>query len=423
MEEPEWVDAFQGHSVADEVWLRRQMQNGDAAKPEPKLELVTEEDSWTPRNLAELEDVPPVEPTLGSLGLVYPGKRHVFSGPQESAKTLAAYVVGLSVVRRGATVVLIDFEMGPWDAKTRLRELGASDEELGGFLYVEPDVPATGSRVAELVSLAPELVLLDAAAGAFQLEGYDDNSRKDVERWANAWVTPFWKAGIATVVLDHVTKNAETRGNYAIGSERKVGGADVHLGFSVITPIRRGTHGRYQITTHKDRGGCLKRGKLATFELSSDPETHNFTWSFVPAQEIDEEHVFRPTHLMEKVSRFLEQCVSLPVSRNTVEKEKLGKAEYVREALDVLVAEGFLEELAGPNRSRNYDVITVYREVFDTSISGSSQVRPEFVPDPGDSGSSVRPSPYRGDDDDELVPKDEVSSSQATLDEDDDIPF
>src|SRR5262245_20963918 len=109
MSEPEWVDALQGHSVADEAWLHS--QNGNQPHGE-------QDDSWAPRNLAELEDVPPVQPTLGGLSLVYPGKRHVFSGPQESAKTLAAYVVGLSVVRSGSSVVLIDFEMGPWDAKT-----------------------------------------------------------------------------------------------------------------------------------------------------------------------------------------------------------------------------------------------------------------------------------------------------------------
>ena len=39
--------------------------------------------------------------TLGGIGLVYPGKRHVFSGPPESAKTLAAYAIALAEVRAG----------------------------------------------------------------------------------------------------------------------------------------------------------------------------------------------------------------------------------------------------------------------------------------------------------------------------------
>jgi hypothetical protein len=99
------------------------------------------------------------------------------------------------------------------------------------------DTPATPA-IAHLISLEPGLVIVDAAAGAFDLEGYDDNSRKDVEKWAQRWVTPFWRAEIATIVLDHVTKNAETRGKYAIGSERKVGGADTGL-----RSHHRGGHG------------------------------------------------------------------------------------------------------------------------------------------------------------------------------------
>ena len=122
MTDDEWVDLSDAPLIADVHWLDAS-RNGS-----PEAET---EDSWQPRNLAELEDRPPVLPSLGGLTMCYPGKRHVFSGPQESAKTLAAYVIGLCVVREGSSVVLIDFEMGPWDAKTRLRELGASDDEFG----------------------------------------------------------------------------------------------------------------------------------------------------------------------------------------------------------------------------------------------------------------------------------------------------
>ena len=105
----EWLGSDDFPTTADERWL--------AAQEKQSLAPNDGSDSWSPQNLAELPDKPPVEPTLGGLGLVYPGKRHVFSGPQESAKTLAAYAVGLHVVRSGAKIVLIDFEMGPWEAK------------------------------------------------------------------------------------------------------------------------------------------------------------------------------------------------------------------------------------------------------------------------------------------------------------------
>lgn len=340
----------------------------------PALPLATES-GWIPRTLSSVADEPPRAPELGGLGILYPGKRHVFSGPQESAKTLAAYVCGLHVIRAGDSVVLVDFEMGEYDAKRRFRELGATDEELEQIAYVEPQSPATPIAIERLIQGAPGLVIIDAAAGAFQVDGLDDNSRRDVEVWAQSWVNPFWRAQIATLVLDHVTKNAETRGNYAIGSERKVGGVDVHIGFSVIEPIKRGGHGRYKVVTHKDRGGFLKRGKLAEFALRSDPETHALQAVFEPFTETDEEHPWRPTVYMERVSRYLELCYE-PVSKNRIEHGVKGKAETIREAVSVLEREGWIEI-----SDAGVESIRPFREEEDRFVPTSSR----FVPETGDS--------------------------------------
>lgn len=415
MDESEWVDVTALPLVADEAWMTafEAARNGDHTK---------EADSWVPRNLADLDDKPPIEPMLGGLGFVYPGKRHVFSGPQESAKTLAAYVVALEVIRAGQKVVLIDFEMGPWDCKARLRELGATHDELGGFLYVEPEASASAANVGRLVGLEPALVVVDAAAGAFQLESYDDNSRKDVERWASAWVNPFWKAGIATIVLDHVTKNVEARGSYAIGSERKVGGADVHLGFEVVHAIKRGGHGLYKIVTHKDRGGYLKRGKLCEFELRSDPDTNFIEWTFKASLETDEKHPFRPTHLMEKVSRYVEAQMD-PVPRSAVERDVEGKRDYIRQALDLLVSEGYLEESEGARGARLTESITGYREAFDTIHSDLAPTSPHLAPNRQESTSPLAPTPYRGGEAGDLAPTGDLTSPQGVPDDDDGIPF
>jgi hypothetical protein len=361
----EWVGPEDFPTTADERWLYA--VNGDAPP---------DADSWLPINLSDLDEQPPVEPTLGSLGIVYPGKRHVFSGPQESAKTLAAYVIAIQVIRCGGGVVLIDFEMGKWDARTRLRELGATVDEIGAVAYVEPYVAATPVAIERLVARKPELVLVDAAAGAYDLQGLDDNKRGDVERFTRIFVRSFWMAGIATIVLDHVTKNAESRGNYAIGSERKVGGADVHLGFEVVHPIKRGGHGLYKIVTHKDRGGFLKRGKLAEFELSSDPDTHLITWAFKAPVEGDEDAPFRPTHLMEKVSRWLEmQARAVPIG--DVKSAVEGKGTYVIDAVNMLVAEGFVDETVGARSARLLETIRAFRESDDDPFPTRSHPFPD----------------------------------------------
>jgi hypothetical protein len=334
--------------------------------------------SWDPLNLANLEERPPIRPTIA--GLVYPGKRHLFSGPQESAKTLAAYALALEEVRQGGIALLIDFEMGQWDARDRLRELGATDDDLERILYVEPETPANGEIILELIGWNPTLVVVDAAAGAYDLQGLDDNKRSDVERFAATYVRPFWLHGIATILVDHVVKNAENRGRYAIGSERKVGGADVHLGFEAVTPLRRGGTGLVRITTHKDRGGWLPRPRAAEFELRSDPETHAIAWAFRAVDDDEQEGGFRPTTLMERVSIYLEQQEE-PVSRTTVETTVTGKGPWLRVAIDCLVREGYASEVPGPRAARLLLSVQAFRTA-DPVPTPSLDDRHDPVPTP-----------------------------------------
>ena len=390
MSEAQWFGLEDFPTVAD-LTAYDQVRNG----PAPDLS------TWEPIDLADLDETPPVQPTLGKLGLVYPGKRHVFSGPQESAKTLAAYVIGLEVVRSGSELVLIDFEMGRWDARNRLRELGASMDELRKIRYLEPDVPASTQTIGALVEREPGLVVIDAVAGAFELHSLDDNRRADVERFSRLWLQPFRRAGIATIVLDHVVKAHEGRGAYAIGSERKVGGADVHLGFEVVHPIKRGAKGLYKIITHKDRGGFLKRGKLAEFELESDPDTHRIDWKLKATADGDEEHEFRPTVLMEKVSRWLEGQLTT-VSQHQVEEANLGKRDYVRQALDILVTEVFVDETSGPRNARLFESIRAYREDDDDLAPTSPNSRGEVLQS---TSHDFAPSPMGGEVVGDLAPE------------------
>ena len=78
--------------------------------------------------------------------------------------------------------------MGAYDTRNRLRELGATPNEIARVLYLEPDQPATEDHIDRLIILAPALVLIDAAAGAFDPQGLDDNKRADVEHFTSLYV-------------------------------------------------------------------------------------------------------------------------------------------------------------------------------------------------------------------------------------------
>ncbi len=330
----------------------------DAEEPELR-------DSWTAYDLGELPESPPVPPQLAGTGLVYPGKRHVFSGPPESAKTLLAYCILIQNARLGERGILIDFEMGPYDARQRLRELGATAEEISRIFYLEPDEPATVDRIFRLIAMSPTVIVLDAAAGIYALEGLDDNKRLDVERVGSIYIRPFWKEGISTILIDHVVKFGEARGPYAIGSERKLGGADVHLGFETVHAVSRGSAGKYKISTHKDRGGYLKRGYLADLNLNSDPETHDITWSVTePVIVTDEKGAMRPSIKMEQITKKL-SGLDERLSFSQVYDLVGGNKKQLLVGFNLMIEEGYLDAQDGPRGSKLVLLTRPYSESED----------------------------------------------------------
>jgi hypothetical protein len=159
-------------------------------------------------------------------------------------------------------------------------------------------------------------------------------------------------------------KAREGRGKFAIGSERKVAAADVHLGLETVQPFGRGKTGLARVIVHKDRPGWLSRPKAAEFELTSDPTSGLIAWTFKQPRESDEEAgTFRPTRLMEKVSRYVEAHVPEEIpSRTAVEENVTGKGTFVRQAIDILIAEGYVEESPGPRNARLLSSLRPYRE-------------------------------------------------------------
>ena len=134
--------------------------------------------SWEPVDLGEARAAAGDASTIGGVELVYPGKRHVFSGPPESAKTSRRTRSRSRRSGAAGTSCSSTSRWGAWDARDRLREMGATDEELERFLYVEPETPASKEIVVELADRwAFSLVIVDAAAGAYALQGLDDNLR------------------------------------------------------------------------------------------------------------------------------------------------------------------------------------------------------------------------------------------------------
>lgn len=361
--------------LTDELALRVLVTSPNGCEPEPQSSVTddptNEPHSWRPLNLREFGLEPAPRPTIG--GLAYAGLRHVFFGEPEAVKTWGAAALAVEEVAAGNNIVYIDAENGAREMRERFLALGLSEDDLDRIAYIEPSVPLTkdAAILADveqmLGKLRPTLVVLDSFDALLELHGLDPNSTIEVSRFYRTVVDPLRTTGAAVVVLDHVSKDKQARGRWAIGSQRKIGLAEVALGFELVHPFGRGRTGLARVVTHKDRRGWLPRPRAAELELRSDAETGAVAWTWRPASsDAKDGAVFRPTRLMEKVSRFVGAHVAEEkVTRSAVEEAVEGKAQYVREAMDRLVEEGFLEETPGPRGARHVTSIRPFREGFD----------------------------------------------------------
>jgi hypothetical protein len=236
----------------------------------------------------------------------------------------------------------------------------------GLFAYIVPDEKLDQDKLPGVLAWVQEhasrLAVLDGFNPLLGLHELDPNSGTDVETFYRLF-DPIRKLGVATVVTDNVVKSRDARGAWAIGSERKKSKAEVHLGMKTLEPLVRGGRGRAKIEVHKDRPGHLVRPSPGLLILETT-DAGGISWRIQPDESHGGEREFRPTNLMEKVSRLLERSLDA-LSRNQIEEAKLGKREYVRVAIDRLIEEGYATEFAGARGARLVQLNQPFTEAGD----------------------------------------------------------
>jgi len=354
------------------------------------------------------------EPTMA--GLAYPGYRFLVSGEPESLKSWLAAGLAVDRVRANENVVWIDFEQGPAMTRERFQALGLSVDQLARVFYLEPREPLSDDGREQLVEhiafVRPTLTVFDAYAGLLGTFDHDPNSERDIERVNRHVVDIFRDAGSTTVILDHVVKARENRGRYSSGNARKLAEVEVHLGLERAKHFTRGSSGSARIRNHKDRLGGLPYPYVGEVHLASDKKTGAVTWEIKRAERSTadpHESVFRPTFLMERVSRFLE-LQHEPLSRTTVETDVKGKGPGLRAAMDVLIAERYVTARDGVRGAKLLTSVRPYREADDPVPQEPHEhtdgdpvpPRPDSVSTPsldGETDSVLRPPPIGRDGD------------------------
>ena len=210
----------------------------------------------------------------------------------------------------------------------------------------------------------PSVVVIDSYEGALFLHGLKPNESDAIEAFHQLVVRPLMAHGAAVILIDHVTKDKEQRGRFSVGSQRKLGVTDVHLGLDMVKPFGRGRQGIATIETKKDRPAYLPRPKAGELTITSDPLTGSIDWAIKLSSGDDDE--FRPTVLMERVSRHLEGQ-GAPVSQRTVKQDVEGKDRHLAEAIRILIDEGFVTPTNGPRGAKLLTPKRPYRSAWDES--------------------------------------------------------
>jgi len=344
--------------------------------------------TWVPFDWESLEDEPPVTASL--CGLLYPGHTHLFSGEPDSGKSWLAAWICAELVASGDTVIWVDLEQSPRVLHERLRALGLEAEEIAErFVLLSPQEPLAEDIARAVDALVatrrPRLVVVDSMIGLVSLHGYSSNDGGDIEALYRDVLSRFRACGAALVVLDHLPKDRENRGQFAIGSERKVGVVDVHVRVACVEPFARGRSGRLRLQTMKDRFGWLPRGELGIVDVRSDRASGRLEMEvkLVASGAAASTEKWKPTAMMEKVSRLLESAAPEQLPKNRILSAGLGRRAYVEQALDVLVEEGYLRRSIGARNAVMHELQQPYRDA--TVAKGSDGAHScSHTPPPGD---------------------------------------
>jgi len=237
----------------------------------PKTDEQEIESSWKPVDLLKFFDGSYETPVTSILirtddkGLIYAGRVHSFYGESESGKSWLAQIAVAEQLKQFKKVIYIDFESDAADLVFRLGALGVSQAEiLQNFTYIRPDTARDHEDPYWQNLLKPNinsLVIIDGVTEALTMWGGETKDNDAITRWMRLFPRAIaQQSGAAVISIDHVTKDKETRGRFAIGGQAKLatidGAAYLIEPLEVLAPGRTGT---LTVRVTKDRPGFVRK--------------------------------------------------------------------------------------------------------------------------------------------------------------------
>jgi DNA-binding transcriptional ArsR family regulator len=238
---------------------RRQLRSGGWSEPD-QLNITATKD--------------PEPEHLGVGGILLVSLLVWLFGEPETGKSLIAYDACLREMQGGRAVVLFDAEAGEADVRQKFQALGATAEQLQ-YLRVY-DVGSVdllqnpGWPLLRCQEVGARLAVFDSAGALLAAGGLAENENAEVARYIALVLLPMARAGVCTVVLDHVPKS-DPHSRYPIAAMVKLGRADLGYNVSALKSFARGRSGLLKLECKKDRSGWIGPGtEYGVYVTASD---------------------------------------------------------------------------------------------------------------------------------------------------------
>lgn len=287
--------------------------------------------------------------------MLYPGKLHSIVSESEGGKTWLALCICAHEIRNGRHVVYIDFEDDEGGIVGRLIAMQVSPEQIARFFHYHRPTEALKAgppweALESSLKTSPTVAVIDGITEAMTLHGLNPNDNAEIARFGHILPKALQSYGAAALCLDHVVKDREGRGRYALGGVHKLNGID---GASYILenrhPIGDNLVGRSYLRIAKDRPGQLRKHAVVgkpmywfadlVVDLTLDGQAEGVV-TVEPAidrKETDQ----RPTMVMMRVCNELTKHPDgLP--QRVIQTVVQGGTQTIRQALSHLISGGYV---------------------------------------------------------------------------------
>lgn len=344
--------------------------------------------TWKPVDLTDILNgtAKPVDPTMmpreDGACLLYPGLIHSVHGESESGKSLILMWEAVRLIQAGEDVLWVTFDSDAVEDVGRAIGYGCDREAIREHLiYIRPEeTPIEDPYFDEMFQRKYALAVIDGVTDAMALLGhggakgdpndaYTQFSRKFPKRLAD-------KTGAAVVLIDHVSKDKDARGRFAIGAQAKMSqlSGAAYLVEPESPPIKGGK-GTIVLRVAKDRPAGVRKncGQWRSTDRTQEAarvevdDTGEFTvfrlLSPMAVDPFDQEaatvKIDRPEAIMVQVSELLEDK-DAGLSQRAIREMISARAERVKAALELMVAEKYLSIQEGPRNSSIYRSLRPY---------------------------------------------------------------